>query len=65
MGGTVPLGYQVENRQLIVDPEEATTVSRIFQRYLVLGSLPALQQELRVTGVVTRTRMLSGCRAHQ
>ena len=56
MGGVVPLGYRVETRKLVVHSEEAETVRLIFERYLALGSLPALQQELRGRGVLTRAR---------
>ncbi len=34
----------------------------IFERYLALGSLPALQRELRQSGIVTRRRTLSSGR---
>ena len=47
MGGVVPLGYKVESRKLLVDEVEAETVRLIFRRYLELGSLPALQRDLR------------------
>src|SRR5208337_2513269 len=50
MGGVVPLGYRVEDRKLIVNDDEARTVRMIFERYLALGSLPTLQQELRAQG---------------
>ncbi|MBM6595050.1 recombinase family protein [Microvirga pudoricolor] len=56
MGGHVPFGYRVESRKLVIDPDEASTVRLIFERYLALGSLPALQQEMRDKGVVTRKR---------
>jgi hypothetical protein len=59
MGGTVPFGYRVENRKLIVEESEADTVRLIFARYLELGSLPALEQDLRERGVLTRRRVLS------
>src|SRR5687768_17482281 len=59
MGGTVPLGYRVEDRKLIVDEAEAATVRLIFRRYLALGSLPLLQSELRQAGIVSRRRTLS------
>src|ERR1700744_264569 len=39
MGGVVPLGYRVQDRKLIVDRQEATTVRMIFERYLTLGAL--------------------------
>ena len=47
VGGIVPLGYALQDRKLVVDEAEAETVRLIFERYLVLGSLPALQRELR------------------
>jgi DNA invertase Pin-like site-specific DNA recombinase len=56
MGGHVPFGYRVEKRRLVIDPEEAPVVRQIFARYLVLGSLPALQRELRQQGIRTRLR---------
>ena len=56
VGGVVPLGYRVENRKLLVDEAEAPVVRLIFERYLALGSLSALQTELRHRGIVTRRR---------
>ena len=55
----VPLGYEVREQKLIVNEEEAVTVRLIFSRYLELGSLPALQRDLRERGIVTRERKLS------
>ena len=62
MGGVVPLGYKVDARKLLVDEAEAETVRLIFQRYLDLGSLPALQRDLRERGVLTRSRVLASGR---
>ena len=62
VGGVVPLGYQVQSKKLIVDTAEAETVRLIFSRYLDLGSLPALQKDLRERGIVTRRRNLSSGR---
>jgi site-specific DNA recombinase len=62
MGGTVPLGYRVEDRRLLVEPEEAETVRLIFARYRELRSLPALQRDLRERGIVTRVRELASGR---
>lgn len=59
VGGVVPLGYRVEAKKLVVDETEAATVRLIFERYLAVGSLSALQRELREKGVVTRTRTLA------
>lgn len=59
MGGTVPLGYRVENRKLLIDPAEAETVRMIFRRYLELGSMLPLLTELHDKRIVTRPRVLS------
>jgi DNA invertase Pin-like site-specific DNA recombinase len=56
MGGPVPLGYRLENRKLLIDENEAETVRLIFQRYLKLGSVGALANELAQTGVRTKLR---------
>src|SRR5260221_799865 len=42
MGGLAPLGYAAQDRKLIVVPEEAQAVRRIFLRYPGLGSVPRL-----------------------
>ena len=39
MGGMPPLGYDVKDRQLAVNPEEARTVVAIYQRYLARAGL--------------------------
>ncbi len=62
VGGVVPLGYEVQGKKLIVDLGEAATVRLIFSRYLDLGSLPALQKDLRERGIVSRRRTLSSGR---
>jgi site-specific DNA recombinase len=59
VGGVVPLGYEIKDHKLIVNDEEAATVRLIFSRYLDLGSLSALQRDLREQGIVTRKRTLS------
>jgi DNA invertase Pin-like site-specific DNA recombinase len=56
MGGPVPLGYRLENRKLLIDENEAETVRLIFRRYLELGSVGALADELAAAGVRTKVR---------
>lgn len=41
VGGSVPMGYRVENKKLVVEPEEARVIQRIFQRFIEVQS-PAL-----------------------
>jgi hypothetical protein len=59
VGGTVPLGYRVQDRKLLVDEAEASTVRLMFERYLALDSLSALQTDLRERGIITRRRTLA------
>lgn len=60
MGGSVPLGYRVENRKLLVEESEAKTVQMIFARYLELGSIIALIEDLRHNGIRSRVRNIAG-----
>jgi site-specific DNA recombinase len=60
MGGVVPLGYRVEARKLLIEESKANTVRLIFERYLKLGSVQALQAELATRGVMGRARMRRG-----
>ncbi len=53
------MGYRVEDRKLLVDEAEAQTVRLVFERYIALGSLSALQRELRQRGILTRQRTLA------
>ena len=59
VGGVVPLGYRVLERKLVVDQGEAETVRFLFHRYLELGSLGPLIDELRQKGIMSRVRTLS------
>jgi site-specific DNA recombinase len=43
MGGVVPLGYDLEDRHLVVNSEEANRVKDIFQAYLAEGCVSRLQ----------------------
>ena len=57
MGGYPPLGYDVEDKKLVVNPEEAETVCHIYRRYGKLGSIRALKDELTRDGVVSKRRV--------
>jgi site-specific DNA recombinase len=56
MGGTVPLGYDVRDRKLVVNESEAGTVVDIFRRYLRLKSVRALAEELAAAGIRGKRR---------
>ncbi len=51
MGGYVPLGYDVMDRKLVVNEDEAATVRGIFERFVEVGSATVLARELRRKGV--------------
>jgi site-specific DNA recombinase len=55
-GGSVPLGYSVENKKLIINQAEAKTVRTIFRRYLELKSFARLVADLDSKGIVTKSR---------
>lgn len=57
MGGTVPLGYDVKDRKLIINKVEARTVVDIYRRYLKLKSVRALQAELDTAGIKSKRRV--------
>jgi site-specific DNA recombinase len=50
MGGTVPRGYDVKDRKLVVNPTEARTIVDVYRRYLRLKSVRALGEELATAG---------------
>jgi DNA invertase Pin-like site-specific DNA recombinase len=54
MGGQPALGYDVKERRLVVNKAEAATVRHIFRRYLELGAVRALRDDLAATGVVSK-----------
>ena len=57
MGGTTPLGYDVRERKLVVNGPEAETVRHIYQRYLELGSVRLLKQDLDQRAIASKTRL--------
>ncbi len=60
MGGTVPLGYDVRDRKLVVDEAEAATVRRVYAAYLALGSVRLLEERLKAEGVVGKAGLPLG-----
>src|ERR1700736_1361284 len=54
VGGPIPLGYRCIDKKLVVVPEEAEAVRTIFTRYLALGSLAALIEDLDRGGIRTK-----------
>lgn len=56
MGGTPVLGYDIDRAQkrLVVNPEEVKLVRHIFERFLEIGSVTALTEELIEKGYTTK-----------
>src|SRR5216684_1998761 len=59
MGGTIPLGYDVKDRKLIINADEAARVRLIFQRYLAIGCVSQLREDLEQRGVRSKQRVLT------
>jgi len=54
MGGVVPLGYEVKDRKLVVNPTEAALVRQIFKRFVLLGSVTLVVRELQAEHRLTK-----------
>ena len=57
MGGPVPLGYDVRDRKLVVNEQEAELVRHIMRRYVALGSVAELVEELAADGRLTKRQV--------
>jgi DNA invertase Pin-like site-specific DNA recombinase len=57
MGGTVPMGYGLEDRHLVVNPDEAKQVKEIFEAYLAEGCVSNLQIYLERKGIRSKKRL--------
>jgi DNA invertase Pin-like site-specific DNA recombinase len=62
MGGNVPLGYDANERTLVINPAEAETVRLIFALYLQFGCVRRVKQEADRLGLKTKRRTTAnGC----
>lgn len=57
MGGQVPLGYDLHDRQLLINPEEADRVRLIFRLYLELKCVQRLTVALETRGLRSKVRL--------
>src|ERR1700729_2181073 len=60
MGGNLPLGYDVRERKLVINPAEAKTVRLIYRLYRELGSVRRLKEELERRGIRSKVRTGEG-----
>ena len=56
MGGMVPLGYDLADRALHVNPAEAKTVRQLYEMYLTAGSVTTLHLTAKSSGLRTKAR---------
>jgi site-specific DNA recombinase len=56
MGGVPPLGYQAQDRKLVIVESEAEIVRLIFRRYAELGSVRWLRDELEALSIQSKLR---------
>jgi len=54
MGGIPPIGYTAKDKELIVDPDGAKVVNKIFETYLDVKCLNRLKREVDKLGYETR-----------
>src|SRR5439155_15737877 len=59
VGGPVPLGYAAVGKKIVVVAVEAEAVRTIFARYIELGSVRALAEDLDRRGIRSKPRRLS------
>ncbi|MFZ1942660.1 MAG: recombinase family protein [Acidobacteriaceae bacterium] len=57
MGGSVPVGYDLEDRHLVVNPAGAEHVREIYRLYLKLGCVTKLKEHLKQTGILSKRRI--------
>lgn len=62
MGGVPPLGYDVQDRKLVINEPEAMLVRDIFTRYAEHGSAAQLVRELQIEGHTTKAWVTQGGR---
>lgn len=56
MGGVIPLGYDIDNRMLIVNESEAKIVEMIYQSYIELKCVRKLKEKIDNQGIVSKWR---------
>ncbi len=57
MGGPLPLGYDVKDRRLVINETEADLVRHIYARYLELGTVVELVDDLNAKGYKTKVKL--------
>lgn len=63
MGGVVPIGYELQDRHLLLHPEDAEQVRNIYRLYIEAGSVSKLRQTLEQKGIRSKKRVNRAGRA--
>ncbi len=63
MGGCIPLGYDLKDRKLLINAQEAHTVQHIYRRYLELGCVRLLKENLDRQAIHSKARGQKGGRS--
>ncbi len=64
MGGNNPVGYERVKKELVPKKEEISIVTMLFERYLILGSVRRLMEELKERNIVSPTWISSKNKKH-
>lgn len=64
MGGHPMLGYDIVERQLVVNRAEAESIRYLFDRYLELKTIKRLQADLEAKGITSKTWTSRAGRVH-
>lgn len=56
MGGVTPMGYVVKNRELVIEPDEAEGIRKIFDLFLMTKSPTEMAKMLPRMGVLSKKR---------
>jgi site-specific DNA recombinase len=55
MGGHPPMGYDVKDRKLVINPTEAAVVRGLFERFVQLGSVVELVRDATAQGLCSKS----------
>lgn len=64
MGGARPMGYDIKDKQLLVNSEEAELIHLIFQKYMELGCVRKLKEYLDSQNIKTKNWISRKERVH-
>jgi len=65
MGGCPPLGYDIKERHLIINKKEAKDIHYIFDRYLELGTILKLKEDLEKVDIKSKSWVSSTGREYK